>query len=302
MRGPLLLVLVVLLGLAPTAEAQSADAGTVSVSVSQQQLVASVEESAAFDVDVSFTSDSPLDSAQDRTVLVEVTGAPEGWSAVLDRSRLSMGPGDTERVTVTVSITVNAEADDADLVVTASLLPRGINSVPQGSTLDPADTADASVTVLREDPLTREVVEAVGAWLWLLLAAGLVLAIVSVKLVYDTRRVAVRLHAKTTEVAVEAGSRVAVPLRVENLTRVEDTVVFHVAPMPDGWAAHLPVPQLDLDGGQSEELHLIIQAPADAPPGAREVVGISAHSAQAPKRAAELVIAAVVQEDDGHRA
>lgn len=296
-RGPLLLVFLVLLGL-PVA-AQSPDAGSVSVSVTPEEVVASVEEPATFDIVVGFTSENPLDGQQTRRVDVEVTGTPAGWSVVLDRSRVDLSPGGSATVTATVSINVNAEADDADLVVTATLYPRGLNDVPGvGTTVDPADTADASVTVLREDPLTREFVEAVGGWLWILLGAGVVLAIVAAKLVFDTRRTAVKLHAKTTEVAVEAGGRVAVPLRVENLTRSEDTVVFHVAPMPDGWSAHLPVPELDLDGQQSEELHLIIQAPTDAPPDAREVVGVSAHSAQAPKRVAELVITAVVQ--DGH--
>ncbi len=300
-RGTLLLgSFLALLLISPLVAAQSADdLVEISIDLNVTALAVGVEAPESFTADVTFESSSPLDNVQERTILMELDGVPDGWTASVEPTHFSLANGATRSVTITIAVTTGAEAEDLDLVVNAKLMPRGIADIPGiGTEVEPEETASASVNVLREDPLTREALEAVGAWLWLVLAGALVLAVVAGKLVYDTRRTAVKLHCSISEADITPGGRVAVPMRVENVTRLEDTVVFHVAPMPDGWSAHLPVPELDLDGHQSEELHLIIQAPATAKAGDRHNVGVSAHSAQAPKRAAELVVAATVQATD----
>ncbi len=300
-RGHLLLVLLLASTFAsPMVLGQSADdLVQISVEPNATSVAVGVDSPGSFTADITYDSSNPLDDVQDRTILVDLEGVPDGWTANVEPAHFSLANHATMSVTVTVAVTPGAAADDMQVVINARLMPRGVADVPSvGGQIEPEETASASVDVLREDPLTREALEAVGPWLWLVLAAALVLAIIAAKLVYDTRRTAVKLHCKVTEAAVLPGGRVAVPMRVENVTRVEDTIVFHVAPMPDGWSAHLPVPELDLDGHQSEELHLIIQAPANARAGDRHNVGVSAHSAQAPKRAAELVLAAVVDSDE----
>lgn len=283
--------------LLPAAAAQEPpeESLTVETSDGKNTYIVSRDEQQSFQVVVEYESQNPFDSQMARPVQMDVTSQlPAGWSVTFDpQSFEMMTTDDTAREVVTVTVTLGANADvsEHDLTIRAAMGERGAQDIPVvGGELDPERSASATVTLQRDDPVTRELLEGLGAWVWLVLAAVAALIVALAVLLARNNRTAVRLHSDVTEANVVPGKSVAVPLTVENLTNVEDTVVFHVAPMPEGWAAHLPVPDLELDGKAREELHLIVSSPQDASPGTRLPVGISAHSAQAPRKVAELVV------------
>ncbi len=280
----------------PLATAQTPEASTLSVTSGGHGTV-SVEEPADLQFTVTFESQNPLDTQNPRDIHLELDALPAGWTASIDPQSLSMVSGASQTVTVTVAVSTQHTGDGADVTLRALLVPYGLNPVPGvGEAFDPAATAEDSARVTVDESLTRGLLEGLGNWIWFLLVAILALAGLAGKLIADARRQCVAMVASKTQVELAPGKNIAVPISVENLCRSEDTVVFHVASVAKGWSASLPVPELDLDGGATEEMQLIIAAPKDAVPGETQVVGLSAHSAQAPRRVAEAVITITVVE------
>jgi hypothetical protein len=75
---------------------------------------------------------------------------------------------------------------------------------------------------------------------------------------------------------------------VQNIGGTHDTVLLRVAELPAGWAAFLPVVELPLGPGRSEELDLVVIAPADAAAGTRQQILVTATGSQNPRRPASL--------------
>lgn len=284
-RVALLFVLLML----PLAAAQGQ--ASLELSASTETLVVSRESSADLELRVVLRSDNPFDTLQPREVRIETGQTPPGWIVRVTPERQD-APVDTPiTFTVQVDLTTQATESEVPVTFTAILVPRGAEDTPIGGQIDPeTESAPVTVTLKREDPLTREVLENVGPWIWVglgvLAVAVLVLAVVLTR----GNKPTVDLSSRVKGAMVAPGRSVAIPVTVENLSSVDDTVVFHVAPMPTGWAASLPVPELALDGKQSEELHLVVTSPPDASIGEVVSVGISANGVQNPKRVAELVV------------
>lgn len=253
---------------------------------------ASLDEAGSASFTVRFDSQNPLDAQNARTLRLTVTGAADGWIYQLDTTDLELTAGSEARVTVQVAVSGDAEADETTVNLRAQLVPQSpLAQVPTlGPLVDPAAEDTASVTVERQDATTRQVLETLGPWVYVIAAALIVAIVVLVKVLSDARRSLVALELDTERFTVKAGQSVAVPITVRNLGRTEDTVVFHVMTVAKGWAANLPVPELDLEGEQEEELHLIIYVPKEAESGTEQTIGVTAHSAAAPKRIAEAVV------------
>lgn len=292
-------ILVVLVVLAVPAHAQAPEP-TLSITSGSDTVVVSREADTTLRLTVTFQSENPLDQLSARQVRLSHSTTPDGWRISLDPQVLDvMGPDDSRQVTATITLGATARQSEAPVTFTARLVPRGQEGTP---TFDPAAEDSVQVTLKRDDPRTREVLEGVGAWIWVILGALALLSVVLAIVLSRQSRAAVALRSDVRRAVVAPGRSVAVPLTVENLTRVEDTVVFHVAPVRPGWAAALPVPELPLDGRRREELHLVVTAPKDATVGSTQQVGVSAHSAQNPRRVAEWVVEVVVGDTEARRA
>src|SRR5205085_3227818 len=122
-----------------------------------------------------------------------------------------------------------------------------LGSVP-GATQKATDSATIHLKV--ENSATRNVIEAVGPWIYAILLLLVAAVLVAIAITVSSRRTLVRLASETRELAVAPGGRVAFPFRAEGLAREPDTVLLQVSAVQEGWAAFLPVPELVLDPGQ----------------------------------------------------
>ncbi len=289
MRSLVVIAFVALL-LAPAAQAQQADP-EVTVTASAAEVVVNRDATSSFTLQVSFTSDNPIDSEQannPRTVVLNTPTLPDGWVAQYSPgTSYQLTSGQVQTVTVTVGLAASVEESSQVMSFTATVQGRGGPALPGNQ---PVTSDPVQVTLQREDPLTREVLEGIGPWIFLVLGGLAVLAVILAVILARNNRAVVALHSNVHVANVGPGRSVAVPVSVENLTSNEDTILFHVARVRDGWAASLPVPELLLEGRRREELHLVITAPKDAQPGDTTRVGITAHGAQNPRKVAELVV------------
>ncbi len=241
---------------------------------------------------------TPLDQQNQGTVTIAVGGVPEGWTASANPPAFKLAPGASATVELQVSVAPEAEAKSADVTVTATMVsPLGgldpiLGQVPGGTQ---TSQAQVSIHLTSSDTVTRDLLEAVGPWIYLILLLLIAAVIVAVAITIASRRSVVRLSSDSRDLPVAAGSRVAFPFRAEGLAKDQDTVLLQVSAVQEGWAAFLPVPELVLDPGQTQELSLIVIAPKDATPGSRQVVLVTAASAKAPKGASHLEFVATVE-------
>jgi hypothetical protein len=230
-------------------------------------------------------------------VVVRVDGAPSGWTVGVSPNDFRLAAGATQRVDVQVAVAPGAP-EAANLTVVADLysalegLERVLGEVP-GGTQHASDGAPLRLRV--DNTLTRDVLEALGAWVYALIVLLLVAVIVAVAVTVSSRRSLVRLVSDTRERAVAPGGKVAFPFRVEGLARETDTVLLQVSATMEGWAAFLPVPELVVEPGQSQDVSLVVIAPRAATPGTRQAILVTATSARAPKGAANLEFVAQVE-------
>ena len=300
------LALGVVLLMAGTALAQAPSASpTVSIEGPEDGRV-SIAEQRTFSFTVRNDGQStPLDAQNQGTVTITVTGVPAGWTASANPPSFKLSPGASATVELQVGVSAEAEAQTADVTVTATMVsPLGgldpvLGQVPGGTQ---TATASASIHFSTSDTVTRDLLEAVGPWIYLILLLLIAAVIVAVAITIASRRSVVRLSSDQRELPVQAGSRVAFPFRAEGLAKDQDTVLLQVSAVQDGWAAFLPVPELVLDPGQTQELSLIVIAPKEATPGTRQVVLVTASSAKAPKGASHVEFVAVVDGGQGFSA
>ena len=97
-----------------------------------------------------------------------------------------------------------------------------------------------------DNSATRNVIEAVGPWIYLILLLLVAAVLVAVGLSVAARRTLVRLVSDARELPVPPGGRVSFPFRAEGLAREQDTLLLQVSAVQEGWAAFLPVPELVL--------------------------------------------------------
>ena len=231
-------------------------------------------------------------------VAVVVEGIPAEWTVSPEPATFELAPGATQSVKVKVQVPPGAEAKAASLTVKATLVSpfEGLEPIlgqnPQTSQTA-TDSAPLSIEV--QNSLTRNVMETLGPWIYVLLLLLVAAVVTAIALTVAARRTLVRLAADTRELVVAPGGKVAFPFRVEGLARDTDTVLMAVSAVQEGWAAFLPVPEMVLEPGQPQELSLVMIAPRNAPQGSRQAVLVSATSARAPKGAANLEFVAMVQ-------
>lgn len=290
----LLLVLLVLPAAAqvPTMAAVSVE-GPASGSVS-------LDEAGAFTFTVtndSPGSDTPLDDQNAARVTVAVADVPAGWTAAVSPADFRLTPGASQSVVLSVSVSADAGAAEAVLRVVATLTTplEGLGPVLGQAGASQTATGEAAITIERTDSATRTLLESVSYGIYLILLALLAAVVIATKLILDNRRVTVALHSKRREASVLPGGRVALPLEVRNIGKHDDTVVFQVSSLPDGWAAFLPVVELELQRSAAEQMHLVAIAPAGAKAGDRQEILVTAHSAQGPRHPASLTFTVAVE-------
>ena len=299
MSSVVVAVLLALLAL-PLAGAQApSPSPSVDIEVAEPEGTVTVEQARSFTATVRNNGQStPLDAQNMGDVNILLSGVPEGWTASANPANFELAPGATMEVEIQVSVATDAAASSAEITVTAEMYSplRGLDPVlgnVPGATQRSEDSASLTLTV--EESLTRDVLEALGPWIYAVLLLLVAAVVVAIGLTVASRRTLVRLASDTRELAVAPGGKVAFPFRAEGLAREPDTVILQVSAVQEGWAAFLPVPELTLEPAQPQELQLIVIAPRDALQGTRQGILVTATSGKAPKGAATLEFVAVVE-------
>jgi uncharacterized protein (DUF58 family) len=231
-------------------------------------------------------------------VVIHVDGVPDGWTVSPSPADFRLAAGASQQVDVQVAVSPEASAKDAGLTVVADLysalegLDPVVTPVP-GAAQHASDSAPLAVRV--DNSLTRDVLETLGPWVYVLLVLLVLAVLVAVAIAVSARRSLVRLASDTRELRIAPGGKVAFPFRVEGLARDTDTVLLQVSAVQEGWAAFLPVPELVIEPGQAHDLTLVVIAPRTATQGTRQAVLVTATSARAPKGAANVEFIAAVE-------
>lgn len=283
----------------PVAGQSPSASPSVTVTASQDEGTVTVERTRSFTVTVRNTSpESPLDDQNKGDVSITISGVPQGWTATALPANFEVAPGDQVEVEIQVGVSTEATADSAELVITAEMYSplRGLDPVLgdiPGATQ--RSTGEDRIRLTVDDPVTREVLEAIGPWIYAVLLLLVAAVLVAVAITVAARRTLVRLSAETRERSVPPGGKAVFPFRAEGLGKEADAALLQVSAVQDGWAAFLPVPELMLEPGQSQELSLVVLAPREALQGTRQAILVSATSAKAPKGSATLEFVAVVE-------
>lgn len=284
--------------LVPLAAAQAPQGSGVAVTSETSEVTVSIERSTNVVVTVAHTAGDEAPLLPDRRFFVQVEDLPEGWQASAEPAMLTIAAGESKTSTVRISVTADADAQSAAVRVVATMQPLGFSGSPlTGSQADPEASDSVTIEAQRQESFTRTVLESLDPWIYLLFLALLLAIVVAVKFAVDRRgrQTRLRLAASATEVTVRPGGRASVPIHVENAGREEDTVLFQVSVVEEGWAAFLPLTDIQLKGGQREDVNLVIVAPDDAKTGHVQAVLVSAQSARTAGRPENVTIEARVQ-------
>lgn len=298
------LVLAVLLATVPAASAQAPPSASPAVDISgrAESGTVTVDEPATFAFTVKNNSPAvPGTEEQSKAdVAVTVEGVPSGWTVSVEPSSFELAPNAVQEVTVQVQVAPDTEARSATLTVKALLisplesLEGVLGQIPGGGASQTAsDSAPLALEV--SDSVTRQVLETLGPWIYAILLLLVAAVLVAIGVIVSSRRTLVRLVADVRELTVAPGGKVAFAFRVEGLARDADTILLRVSAVMDGWAAFLPVPELVLEPGQSQEMTLVVIAPRIATQGTRQAVLVTATSAKSPRGAANLELVATVE-------
>ena len=298
------LVLAVLLAMAPIASAQTPPSARPAVDIEGNSEGGSVSADAPGTFAFTVRNDSqgiPGGEEQSKAdVAVTVEGVPAGWTVSVTPSSFELAPGAVQEVDVQVQVPPDSGVKSATMTVKALLvsplegLEPILGQVPGGGASQTAtDTAPLAIEV--NDSVTRQVLETLGPWIYVILVLLVAAVLVAVAVTVASRRTMVRLSAETRELPVGPGGKVAFPFRVEGLARDTDTILLQVSATQEGWAAFLPVPDLVLEPGQAQDVTLMVIAPRIATQGTRQAVLVTATSAKAPKGAAVLEFVATVE-------
>ncbi len=274
---------------------------SITVAVQEDTGTVTVERATTFNVVVKnagSSSGTPLDEQNKGEVTMRLEGVPDGWTASITPAAFDLAPG--KSLTVSLSVLASASSSTAkhtitviaDMATPLEGLDPILGSVPGASQMSSGRDA---IELHVDNSVTRNVLEAVGPWIYVLILALVAAVLVAVGITVASRRVLVRLATDRPELNIPPGGRVAFPLRVESLAKEDDQVILQVSAVAEGWAAFLPVPELAMVPAQVEDITLVVIAPVNAPPGTRQAILVSATSAKAARRAANVEFVAVVQ-------
>lgn len=222
-------------------------------------------------------TNTPLD--QPRHVEIAIDNIPAGWNAHVSPTALELAPGAQDFVTLTVTVDPSA-AGGADFQLTARSAAR--------NPLDSDLSATAVVKASHVDPLTRTLLEGIGPYIIVLIVTVPILLLVIVLLAVRRPGGAVQLQADLTVANLHAGGRAAFPFTVRNLGRRSQTIVLAASKAGTGWSTILPEPEVEVPGRGSLDTQLVLVAPADAVPGAKQSVVVTAHATEDPKHPATV--------------
>lgn len=265
MRAALLLLLVLV---APVAYAQVPPAvtacGTISIPADPAS-PAPVPGGGRADIVVDVENAGQLAA----TVTVTATTSAPGWLIVSSPAPATVGGQTTGSFTVTVEATPDAGGDALVLLAASGTCdsPLGGQCPPQACN---AGNANAQVNVPFQ-PADGFQFPGLGALNVPLeyLVAGIVLVGLATAIPLAMRRNKGGIVADCPEPLkmVKPGRGTSFPIELRNGAKEPSSAQFEVGPVPEGWSAFMPLPEVQLAGREARSLWLMVRSPANAAQG-----------------------------------
>jgi hypothetical protein len=103
---------------------------------------------------------------------------------------------------------------------------------------------------------------------------------------------------------VRPGRGTSFPIDIRNPSTDALTAAFEVGPVPEGWSAFMPLPEVQLAPREARSLWLMVRAPSTAATGSTADVEVRLHNAAKPESKATVKVRAEVNPDapEGPRA
>lgn len=160
------------------------------------------------------------------------------------------------------------ESASADAIVTFSA--SGVCQPPQGIPCPPGDACNAgSANAQVQVPLEADggfTFPGLGGLSPELLIAGIVLIGLASVIPFAMRRKKGGVVADCPEPLkmVRAGRGTSFPIEIRNASKDAATAQFEVGPVPEGWSAFMPLPEVQLAAREARSLWLMVRSPQEA--------------------------------------
>jgi hypothetical protein len=216
---------------------------------------------------------TPLD--QPRSISIAVSGAPDGWSALLSSTLEKLPPGRSVTLRLTLTVTASAKEGTATLQVTAHALPLGNADVPLiGPTADPDASAVGTIKATRYEEPVRAFVEAVGPAVVVGGLAVLAVFVVVLAIVALRRRGPLRLSVEPDGLALGPGTSGTLALTIRNAGRRAESVLLEGA-AGRGWEVEVPLHVLDIEPGGAPTVEVTVACGKRAGPSELVLVAVA---------------------------
>lgn len=232
-------------------------------------------------------------------IVVTVTAqtATPGWDIAPTQRSLTLASKAEGVANFTLEPT-QAAAEDAIVQITVSgtcPLPGGQACPAANACTAPPQKQDAVVGLAQPEGLQIPFLSALGIPVEYVLA-GLVLVAVAAAIPLVVRRKPAMVQAECAEPLkmVRPGRGTSFPIEVRNPSGEALTARVEVGPVPEGWSAFMPLPEVQVAGRETRSLFLMVRAPAEAKPGDTVDVEITLRNAQRPERKATVRVRAEV--------
>lgn len=241
--------------------------------------------------------------AVDVTVAAE-TSSP-GWAITSATSQTANVPaGGSAAISFAVSPSGDASGDATVNVATTGVCPApGGLPCPAGAPPNSCSTQGPAQTVVvgyeAQDGFGIPFLSGLAIPLpYLLAGVLLVLAAIAVPLLLRRKRPA-RATATCPEPMkpVRPGRGASFPIDLANPADVARKVQMSVGPVPEGWSAFLPLPEIQLAPKEKRSLWLMVRAPPDASDGSHADVEVTAVDTGRPERPSLVRVRAEVRQD-----
>lgn len=219
-------------------------------------------------------------------VTVAIIPAPPGWIVENpeDQTRTVAG-GDNEAFTFTITPGASATGDfevSFDVSGACALPAPGVpcppnacstNAAPSSALVRLAPSQGGGIPGLQNLNFPLEY-----------LVAGVVLVGVAATIPFLLRKKAAGFVAECPEPLkmVRPGRGTSFPIEVRNASAEPVTAQFEIGPIPEGWTAFMPLPEVQLAGRETRSLWLMVRSPATAQEGDAADVEVRLRSAARP--------------------
>lgn len=201
----------------------------------------------------------------------DVAGGGEGWTVTPPADTATIASGQSATFTYVVQPT---DAAAADLTLTFAVVS-AVCGIAPGSPVCPPEACEAALPQQQSALVRRQDDQGLGLGLGDFdlsleyLVAGIVLVGVATAIPFLLRKKGGGFTAECPEPLkmVRPGRGTSFPIEIRNAGNEPLTAQFEIGPVPEGWTAFMPLPEVQLAARESRSLWLMVRSPASAQEG-----------------------------------